>query len=110
MSLTWTRADVDVLAWLLTWSDDVIRHQQQISARGRSVRVHRRVEEKLETQVAHAKAVDHQILRPSRSVDEEAVMAAHVHEHDLEVRNLRWRMVDFLKLTATRGSTWLAFD
>ena len=24
MSLTWTRADVDVLAWLLTWSDDVI--------------------------------------------------------------------------------------
>ena len=25
MSLTWTRADVDVLAWLLTWSDDVIR-------------------------------------------------------------------------------------
>ena len=25
MSLTWTRADVDVLAWLLMWSDDVIR-------------------------------------------------------------------------------------
>ena len=25
MSLTWTRADVDVLAWLLTWSDDVIQ-------------------------------------------------------------------------------------
>jgi len=25
VSLTWTRADVDVLAWLLTWSDDVIR-------------------------------------------------------------------------------------
>ena len=24
VSLTWTRADVDVLAWLLTWSDDVI--------------------------------------------------------------------------------------
>ena len=23
VSLTWTRADVDVLAWLLTWSDDV---------------------------------------------------------------------------------------
>ena len=25
MLLTWTRADVDVLAWLLMWSDDVIR-------------------------------------------------------------------------------------
>ena len=23
--LTWTRADVEVLAWLLTWSDDIIR-------------------------------------------------------------------------------------
>ena len=77
---------------------------------GRSVRVHRRVEEKSETQVAHATTVDHQILRPSRSVDEEAVMearatsfechfssvgrsvvgeafmVARVHENDLEVR------------------------
>ena len=25
VSLTWTRANVDVLAWLLTWTDDVIR-------------------------------------------------------------------------------------
>ena len=25
LALTWTKADVDVLAWLLTWSDDVIR-------------------------------------------------------------------------------------
>ena len=24
VSLTWTRADMDVLAWLLSWSDDVI--------------------------------------------------------------------------------------
>ena len=24
VSLTWTRADVDMLAWLLTWTDDVI--------------------------------------------------------------------------------------
>ena len=24
MSLTWTRADVDMLAWLLTWINDVI--------------------------------------------------------------------------------------
>ena len=24
MSLTWTKADVEVFAWLLTWSDDII--------------------------------------------------------------------------------------
>ena len=24
MSLTWTKADVEVLAWLLTWNDDII--------------------------------------------------------------------------------------
>ena len=59
---------------------------------------------------ARATAVDHQILRPSRSVDEEAVMVACVHEHDLEVRNLRRRVVDFLELTAAHGSAWLAFD
>ena len=58
---------------------------------------------------AHATAVDHQILRPSRSVDEEAVMAAHVHEHNLEVRNLRRHVVDFPELTAARGGAWLAF-
>ena len=38
---------------------------------------------------ACATSVDHQILRPSKSVDEKAVMAARVHEHDLEVKNLR---------------------
>ena len=36
------------------------------------------MEEKLETQMARAKAVDHQILRPSKSVDGEAFRAAHV--------------------------------
>ena len=32
VSLMWTRADVDVLAWLLTWSDDVIwwRHMTSV--------------------------------------------------------------------------------
>ena len=25
VSLTWTRADVDMLAWLIMWTDDVIR-------------------------------------------------------------------------------------
>ena len=32
MSLMWTRADVEVLAWLLTWSDDVIWWRQMTSA------------------------------------------------------------------------------
>ena len=59
---------------------------------------------------ARAKAVDHQILRSSRLVDEEAVMAARVHEHDREVRNLSWRVVDFSELTAARGGAWLAFS
>ena len=58
---------------------------------------------------ACATSVDHQIHRPSKSVDEEAVMATRVHEHDLEVRNLKQRMVDFPKLTAARGGAWLAF-
>ena len=44
---------------------------------------------------ARAAVFDHQILRPSKSVDEEAVMAACVHEHDLEVKNLRRRVVIF---------------
>ena len=51
---------------------------------------------------ARATAVDHQIVRPSRSVDEEAVMAVRVHEHYLKVRNLRRRVVDFPKLTTAR--------
>ena len=58
----------------------------------------------------HAKAVDHQILRPSRSVDEETNMAACVHEHDLEVKNLRRRVVGFSELTVACGGAWLAFD
>ena len=44
---------------------------------------------------ARAAAFNHQILRPSKSVDEEAVMAARVHEHDLEVKSLRRRVVIF---------------
>ena len=58
---------------------------------------------------ARATAVDHQILKPSRSVDEETIMVARVHKHDLEVRNLRWRMVDFPELTVAHGGACLAF-
>ena len=51
---------------------------------------------------ARVTTFDHQIVKPSRSVDEEAVMAARVHEHYLKVRNLRRRVVDFPKLTTAR--------
>ena len=39
-----------------------------------------RVKEKPETQVVRATSYDHQILRPSRSVDDKAVLAARVSE------------------------------
>ena len=32
VSMTWARADVDMLAWLLTWTDVVIRWRQMTSA------------------------------------------------------------------------------
>ena len=41
---------------------------------------------------ARATSVESHISSVSRSVVDEAVMAAHVHEHDLEVRNLRRRV------------------
>ena len=52
---------------------------------------------------ARATAVDHQILRPSRSVDDKAFRAARVPRRRSEVRNLRRRVRDFLKLSAARG-------
>ena len=36
-------------------------------------------------------------------------MAARVHEHDLEVRNLRQHVGDFLETTKARGSAWQGF-
>ena len=44
-----------------------------------------------------------------RSVDEEAVVAARVHEHDLEVRNLRRRVGDFSETTEAREGAWQGF-
>ena len=58
---------------------------------------------------ARATAVDHQILRPSRSVSEEAVMAAHVHEHDLEVRESKAARGCFSETTEARGGAWHGF-
>ena len=48
-------------------------------------------------------------LRFCRSVDEEAVMAARVLEHDLEVRNLRQRVGDFSETTEARGGVLQGF-
>ena len=49
-----------------------------VSTRGRSMHVNRHVKEQPETQVARATSYDHQILKPSRSVDDKAVWAARV--------------------------------
>ena len=59
-------------------------------------RVRRRMTTRFSSQV------DRWTTRPSgRRVDQ---------EDDLEVRNLRRRVVDFSELTAARGGTWLAFS
>ena len=48
-------------------------------------------------------------LRFRRSVVEEAVMAAHVLDHNLKVRHLRQRVGDSPELTVARVGAWLAF-
>ena len=64
VSMTWTKADValadvDVLAWLLTWTDDIIRWRHMTSAAEfGACSVHRRVEEQPEVQVARGGACD----------------------------------------------------
>ena len=77
-------------------------------ARGKSVRVHRRMEEKSETQVARGGtviAVDHQILKPSKSVDEEAVMAARVPRRRSESHESKAARGNFPELvSACRGA------
>ena len=81
-------------------SDDISSSFQRVAG---ACEVHWRME-------ARATAVDHQILKPSRSVDEEAVMATRVHEHDLEVRNLRRRVGDFPETYVARGGVWHGFE
>ena len=65
------------------------------------------MEEKSKTQVARGgtvTAVDHQILKPSKSVDEEAVMARVYQEDDLKVMNLRRRVGIFQSLFRRVGA------
>ena len=52
-----SRADVDMLAWLLTWTDDVIGLRQMTSAaKFGACSVNRHVKEQPEVQVAHGGA------------------------------------------------------
>ena len=77
------RADVDLLAWQLAWSDDVIRWRQQHcfdawKARAKSTGAWRRCQRPRWRMEARETLYDHQILKPSRSVDDKAVWAARV--------------------------------
>ena len=53
---------------------------------------------------ARATSVESHISSVGRLVVDEAVMAARMHEHDLEVKNMRRRMGDFLETTEARGT------
>ena len=58
---------------------------------------------------ARATSVESHISSVGRSVVDEAVMATRVHEHDLEVKNLRQRVGDFSETTEARGGAWHGF-
>ena len=58
---------------------------------------------------ARATSVESHISSVGRSVVDEAVMAMRVHEHDLEVKNLRRRVGDFPETTEVRGGAWHGF-
>ena len=58
---------------------------------------------------ARATSVESHISSIGRSVVDEAVMAVCVHEHDLEVRNWRRGVGDFLETTVARGGAWHDF-
>ena len=58
---------------------------------------------------ARATSVESHISSVGRSVVDEAVMAACVHEHDLEVRDLRRGVGDFLETTVAHGGAWHDF-
>ena len=58
---------------------------------------------------ARATSVESHISSVSRSVVDEAVMAAHVHEHDLEVRESKAARGSFPETTEARGGAWHGF-
>ena len=58
---------------------------------------------------ARATSVESHISSVGKSVVDKAVMATRVHEHDLEVKNLRQRVGDFPETTEARGGAWHGF-
>ena len=58
---------------------------------------------------ARATLVESHISLVGRSVIDKAVMAAHVHEHDLEVREFEAARGIFPKTTKARGGVWHGF-
>ena len=58
---------------------------------------------------ARATSVESHISSVGRLVVDEAVMAARVHEHDLEVRNLRRHVGDFSETYVACGGAWHSF-
>ena len=59
--------------------------------------------------VARAASYDHQILRPSRSVDEEAFMVARVPRRRSESDESEAARGNFLEASAARGGAWKGF-
>ena len=58
---------------------------------------------------ARATSVEGHISSVGRSVVDEAVMVAHVYEHDLEVRESEAARGIFLETTEARGGVWHGF-
>ena len=58
---------------------------------------------------ARATSVESHFSSVGRSVVDKAVMAARVHEHDLEVRESEAARGIFLETTEARGGTWHGF-
>ena len=77
-----------------------------------SVHVHRRMEEQPEIQwrvEARATSFESHISLVGRSVVGGAVMAARVHENDLEVREPEAARGSFPETTEARGGAWHGF-
>ena len=117
VSMMWTRADVDMLAWLLTWTNDVIRWRQMTSAaefgacqaRAQFTGAWRSSHKSRWRVEARATSVESHISSVSRSVVGKAVMAARVHENDQEVREPEAAGGSFPETTEARGGAWHGF-
>ena len=58
---------------------------------------------------ARATSIESHISSVGRSMVDEAVMAAHVYEHDLEVRESEAARGMFSETTEARGGAWHSF-